>query len=199
VLLQYAQQLDLDFGWKLANLIEKDRAATGKFKPSDTLFGRSRKSSLFVTEEFAFDKTGRQCGAVDLNQRPITARTGGMYCTRDQFLAGSGLSQDQNSGVGECNQADLIHHGVQRRAAADDLVEVVELPDFLLEVLVLGLQPSLFLFHQHSVGDVEKHYSRVLAIFLPLRPPLSPYRTAVFLSTQLQISPARLGSAFNQL
>jgi len=87
-----------------------------------------------VAEEFAFDKTGGQRGAVDLDQGPITARAAGMYRTRDQLLAGSSLAQDQDRGIGGRNQPDLVQHRVQRGAVSNDLSKIVLLLDFLLKV-----------------------------------------------------------------
>src|SRR5215471_7902620 len=132
--LEHAQQLDLYVRWKLADLVEEDRTAVGQFESSHALVRGPGKSALLVAEEFAFDKTGREHGAVDLDQWPVTAGTSGMYRTCNQLLTGSSLAQDQDRRIGGRNQPGLVQRRVEHGALSNDLIEVVSLLDFLLEV-----------------------------------------------------------------
>ena len=97
-----------------------------------------------MTEQFALDKTGRQCGAIDLDQRPIAACAAGMDRTCDQFLAGASLAKDQNRGIGGRNQLDVVKHRVQGSAASNDFLDADSPPDLFLKVFVLRPEPRPF-------------------------------------------------------
>ena len=58
----------------------------------------------------------------------------------DQLLAGAGLALDQHRRVGRRDDLDLLQHLPERRALADDLVEVVLGPNLVFEVQLLGAQ-----------------------------------------------------------
>src|SRR5580658_5122434 len=49
--LQNSQECNLDFRRKVADFIEKDRAATGRFEPSHSSLRGTSKSAFFVTKE----------------------------------------------------------------------------------------------------------------------------------------------------
>ena len=51
--------------------------------------------------------------------------------------------------------AHMVEHGGQRRAAADDLLEVVDGLDFFLQIEVLLLQAGLFTLSEHAIGNVD--------------------------------------------
>ena len=54
VLLQHAQQFDLQRGRELADLIEKNCAAVGNFQPAFLLHQCSGERAFLMTEQFAF-------------------------------------------------------------------------------------------------------------------------------------------------
>ena len=80
-----------------------------------------------------------------------------MYGARDELLARAGLAEDQHRAVGGGDEADLLEHGHESRALADDLVDVVDCADLLLEVLA----------HAHGFlrallgSDVDRHHFSV--------------------------------------
>jgi hypothetical protein len=47
----------------------------GEFEASDFLSDRTSKGAPFVAEQFALEKAGGNCGAVEFNERFIAART----------------------------------------------------------------------------------------------------------------------------
>ena len=59
---------------------------------------------------------------------------------RDQFLAGARLALDQHRRVGRRDDLDLLQHLPERRALADDLVEVVLRANLVFEVQLFGAQ-----------------------------------------------------------
>lgn len=67
------QQLGLQVERNLADSIKEQSAAIGEFKSPGSVTQRSRERTFGVTEEFAFVKFTWDCGAIDLDQRPLTA------------------------------------------------------------------------------------------------------------------------------
>jgi len=53
-----------------------------------------------MSEQFTFDECAGQGGAVDPDERAILAKASAVDGSRYQFLAGTGLSEDQYGGVG---------------------------------------------------------------------------------------------------
>jgi len=85
---------------------------------------------------------------------------------------------------------------MKMRIGRDDIAEVLVGANFIEQVRVMSLKKRFFLLHLHLVGHVKKHDPRVLAS-LALGPPLNPYRTTVFLSTQLKFVAGRVSPAFD--
>src|SRR5262245_16640051 len=61
----------------------------------------------------------------------------------DQFLTRARLSADQNSGIGRRDSFDLLEYALERRACADQLLEVVFGPDLVFEVEFFAGEPVL--------------------------------------------------------
>ncbi len=79
----------------------------------------------------------------------------------DEFLARACLAFNERRRFRRRDLIHLLKHGEQRAAIAHYLDEVVLTTDFLLQINVLRFEPCLFLFHQHAIGDVEEHSTRV--------------------------------------
>ena len=98
--LEHTKQLRLHLRRQFTNLVQKDRAFTGRFK--QTFLSGTKctgERSCLVTKQLTFQDALRNCRTVDRNKRLITAVTGIMNTLRQQFLTGTGLSCDQNRGV----------------------------------------------------------------------------------------------------
>ena len=67
-LLKNPQQRDLGCGRKLADLIQENRAAVGRFKAPHTPLERAREGALFVPEQLGRNQRGRNRGAVHANE-----------------------------------------------------------------------------------------------------------------------------------
>ena len=155
-LLEDAEQLGLGLRGQLADLVEEERAAVGQLEPAAAPGDRAGEGALLVAEQLALDEPRGQGGAVDLDQRLVA-------------LAGSWSGWPGRSAPCRCpvspvistvasvggDAADLVEHGQQRGAAADDLLEVVDRLDLFLEVEVLLLEPGAFGLGEHAVGDVH--------------------------------------------
>ena len=70
---------------------------------------------------------------------PPSARSRSWIRAREQLFAGPGLAEEQNRRIGSAQPLDSLQHPLQRRAAADDVPEVVFDANLLFEVqLLLG-------------------------------------------------------------
>ena len=68
-LLQYAQQLRLELQRNLADFVQERGAMVRKFEPADPLHNSTCEGASFVTEKFALEKTGGDCGTIQLYKR----------------------------------------------------------------------------------------------------------------------------------
>src|SRR5580693_7249806 len=73
-----------------------------------------------MAEEFALQKSHRNCGAVQLYEGSISAFTASMNGARDDFLARSCFALDENCGVRRRHRANQVQRFHQSRAAPDD-------------------------------------------------------------------------------
>ena len=118
---------------------------------------RAGERALLVAEELALDKARRKGRAVDFDQWLVLAMAGRMDGPGDELLAGAGFARNEHRGVGWPNRANVIEHGGQRGATADDLVEVERRLDFFLEIGILLLQLFAFALGHHEIGDIDDH------------------------------------------
>ena len=93
-----------------------------------------------MAEQFAFQKPGRDGGAVDLDQGAFAAPAEMMNRASDQFLARAGFALDQDRRIGRRHGLKLIENSFQRRTFADDLFEVVFGADLVLQIELLFAQ-----------------------------------------------------------
>src|SRR5580700_11530778 len=90
-LLKHTQQFGLQFEWNFSNLIKKYRSMIRQFKTPDALRDCSGKRAPLMTEEFAFEQSGWNGGAINLDERIRSPRTQIVNRARNQFLAGAGF------------------------------------------------------------------------------------------------------------
>ncbi|OIQ81810.1 hypothetical protein GALL_364250 [mine drainage metagenome] len=112
-LLQDTQDLDLQGGTHLGDLVEKQRAPSRQFEAALARALRARERAAFVAEQFAFHQLARNRAAVDGDERAKSPGRPGVQQPRHQFLARSGFALNQHRAVGggdapdECAQR---HH-----------------------------------------------------------------------------------------
>src|SRR5258708_15040886 len=86
-LLQNAEQFGLQFERNLSDFIQKDSASVGNLEAANALRDGSRESTSFVSEQLAFQQTGRNRRTVEFDEGFRAAWAQVMNCARDQFLA----------------------------------------------------------------------------------------------------------------
>jgi hypothetical protein len=81
------------------------------------------KGATFVSEELAFQKAGGHRRAVHLDQISVSAGAELVYRPRNDFLAGAGLSSNQDGCVRARHGLHLVENGAQAAAAPYDRVQ----------------------------------------------------------------------------
>src|SRR5262249_40224136 len=76
-----------------------------------------------------------------------------MQRTRDQLLACTRLTGDENGRIGRGNAAYLFEHRFQARTLTDDFLEVVLRLDLFLQVQILLLQSCSSALRRALLGD----------------------------------------------
>ena len=91
-LLQHAQELGLEVEGHLADLVEKDRAAVGQLEAALARRQGTRERALLVPEELTLLEARSDCGAVDLDQRPVCAEAALVDGAGNQLFSGACLA-----------------------------------------------------------------------------------------------------------
>src|SRR5690606_19398395 len=98
-LLQYPQQFDLGGSRQIADFVEKQRAAIRDLEPAFLLRNRAGERASLVTEQFAFHQLLGQGRAIDCDEWPVRALAVTMQLACDQFLASTGLADNEHAGI----------------------------------------------------------------------------------------------------
>ena len=72
---EHAQQFALQIEWKLADLVEKKSATVSDLESTGSSRIGSREGSFFVSEQLTLDQRTWQSGAINFDERMISART----------------------------------------------------------------------------------------------------------------------------
>src|SRR5499425_3133042 len=94
--LQYPQERDLRFHGEITDFIQKERATVSGFKPAHSPLECPGEGSLLVPEKLGSDQRFWNRRTVDADEWSVLALRPPMQCTRDQLLAGSGFTQNED-------------------------------------------------------------------------------------------------------
>ena len=117
-LVQHAEQFHLEFGRGAVDLVEEDGSAVRGLEPAGLVLDRAGERPLDVAEQFAFEQILVQCPAIDANERPIRPLAQPVDRFRDEFLAGSGLADEQDVRGARSGEADESVNVLHDRRAA---------------------------------------------------------------------------------
>ena len=95
---------------------------------------------FLVAEQLALEQARGNRRAVQLDEGARATAAQVVDRAGDQLLAGPRLALNQDRRVGRRDDLDLLERLLERRALADDLVEVLLGSNFLLEIELLGVQ-----------------------------------------------------------
>lgn len=113
------QEFGLDRRAHLSDFVQKERAAVRQFEFALLLLRGAGEGSTLVAEQFAFQQTLAQRGAVQADERPVVTRAHGVDGRGDELLADATLSADQRGGTGRGDATDMFPQGPHRGAVAD--------------------------------------------------------------------------------
>ena len=166
MVLQHAQQLGLQLRRQLPDLVQENRSLVSYFELALFSFDGAGERALLVSEELAFEQRLGQRGAVDGDERFVSAVRVRMDGAGNQFLPRAALA---------CNQ----HGRIGRRHFRDELIDLAHLfgladhavlnTDFLLQAAVLGPKPvdvpRAFERHRRQTADGREQLQMVLLEF----------------------------------
>ena len=98
--LEDPEQLHLEIGGELADLVEEERAPVGQLEAARLRRRRAGEGALLVAEQLAFDEVRRQGRAVDRDERRASAGARLVDGVGQQLLAGARLAEEQHRAVG---------------------------------------------------------------------------------------------------
>src|SRR5262249_13786187 len=134
LLLKDAQKFRLQFERGIANFVEKNCALVGKFETADFLADRAGKGAALMTEEFAFEKAGRNCRAINFDKGTLAPRTEVVDGAGDQLFAGAGFAKNQDGGIRRRGEFDLSESALNGRTFADNFFKIQLAANFLFQI-----------------------------------------------------------------
>ena len=141
--LEHAQQPDLHAGLRLADLVEKDRAAVGDLEEALLVGMGTGERAALVAEELALEQRLGQRAAVLGHELLVPARARIMDGAGEQILAGAGLARQQDRRVGLRDLLGHVEDLLHRRRVPDDAFEGITRLDLPAQVEILGAQASV--------------------------------------------------------
>src|SRR5262249_16012411 len=136
VLLQYSQELDLGIQWKLAHFIQKQRPSVGELKAPGSTLQRTTDTALHVPKYLAFHQSGRDCATVHFHQWTALAFTAIVNRAGYQLFTATGFAHYEYGRIGRRNSLNFSENVNQGWAVTDDLLKIVLLANFFLEINV---------------------------------------------------------------
>jgi hypothetical protein len=119
--LEDPQKLRLQFQWKIADLIQEQRALVGSLEPSDGLRHGAGECALFATEELALQQGIRYRRATECDKAILAPGAALVNRAGDHFLAGPGLALYEDGRVDRCNHVDIIEQNTEFWAVSDQI------------------------------------------------------------------------------
>src|SRR5215470_4094378 len=95
--IEHAQEFYLNFGIKVADLIQKKRPFIRQFEKSRLHCVRAAERALLVAEKLAFNQVLRDGGTIHVNPWSIATKRMGVNGASNHLLARSGFTYDQDS------------------------------------------------------------------------------------------------------
>src|SRR5262245_16461044 len=138
--LKDAQELRLEIGWNVTDLVEKKGPPIREFESSDSVTNSPCERAPYMTKEFTLEQLSRKRGAVHLYQGLLRSRASGMNCARDELFARSRLALNEHVCLGRRNEIDLSQEPSECGTLADDSIHRDREGGFFTKVIALELQ-----------------------------------------------------------
>ena len=114
--LENPQELDLQVGGHLGDLVEEQRAAVGELEVPGTALVGSGEGAFLVPEKLALDQVRRDRAAVDRHERLLAPARQGMDRLGGRLLAAAALARDHDRRIRARDSRDdraRLAHGVR--------------------------------------------------------------------------------------
>src|SRR5450830_1067791 len=122
LVLDKTQQLGLQGEGKIADLVEKQRAAVRLVNPAQGTFAGAGKGTAAMAEQFAFHQLRRQRRAVDGDAGFLRALAPAVNGAGQFAFTGAGFAEDEDVGVSPGHLARSFQHHHHRRAVGVEAV-----------------------------------------------------------------------------
>ena len=117
---EHAEQFDLHVETHVADFVEEERPALGRFKMADAAGMGAGKAALFMPEKFGFDQFAGDRAAVDRGESLAGADAFVVNGAGDEFLARTRRAAEHHRSVRAGDAADHLAQPTCGRARADD-------------------------------------------------------------------------------
>ena len=141
LLLQHAQHFGLRAQAHVGDFVEEERPSIGLLKFSDFILGRAGEAAFHVPEQLGFDELLRNRRAIDFDKCPVAAQARGVQGSRDEFLARSAFSVNQDAPIRGSRQRNLLPQRAHRNGIP---LQLRASPEFLPELPVFLRQAVNF-------------------------------------------------------
>ena len=119
-LFEHPQQLDLNVGRQVADLVEENRRVVGQFEAADLSRQRAGKRAPLAAEQLALHQRTRNRRAIDAHHGPPPPRAQFVNMRRDELLAGARLTEQQHGRIGGRHLPGLFQDAAHGDASSDD-------------------------------------------------------------------------------
>ena len=131
LLLEDTQKFCLKLQRDVADLIEEEGAVVSQFESADFARNRTGKSSLFMTEKFAFQQAEWNRSTVESDELTVAPRAEVVDGAGYQLLTRAGFTGDQHCRVGWRDGSDLRKGRFEDCGIPDHSVEAKRFSSFL--------------------------------------------------------------------
>jgi len=116
MLLQSTQELGLKFKGQLSDFVQEERASISYLEAAAFGSDRASKSAPFVPKQFALQQRRRYRCTVNRDETVPPTRAGLVNGLSDLFLAGAGLTLNENRAIGGRYHLYVFEHSTELRA-----------------------------------------------------------------------------------
>src|SRR5439155_1747293 len=143
--LKHAEELRLDRGSEITDLVEEERAARRELEATALETIRAGEGPPLVSEELGLRQRLWQGGAVDRDERTVGPSARIVDGTRDQLLPGPAFAGEQDRGLLPGDQGRLVQRLAKGCRAPHDAVEPVVFRERSVETLHSSFEPAAVL------------------------------------------------------
>ena len=122
--LQYVQELRLQRGMHLADLIEEDGAVIGLLELAELLAVGAGERTRLVAEELTFEKLTWYRGAIHFDEWLVAAGGVSIHHARDDFFTGTTFTADKHDDIGISHLLHRHLHFFHLRTGAEEHGEI---------------------------------------------------------------------------